>query len=235
MTRNTDLYKLNGKRIPSVTEVLRFAGLTDYSHVAPEVLEKARLRGRFVADWIDQLHSGLIMPGEMVPPEHKENQHRISAYEEFIAKTGFQVIGHEKVVIGGEGYAGQYDLYGWLPRLISVRGNKISPGWKLIDIKASYQINKTTGPQCAAYENARRQTVQRAMTENLDPLSDVQSKEWVFDNVTTAEIACLHLRPESRGGGWTLKSFDYDKELSMFLSALNVVKFRLENKIIELP
>ena len=54
--RDTSGYVVNGVRLPSVTEVLSIAGLTDFSGVPPGVLEKARVRGTQVheiTEWID--------------------------------------------------------------------------------------------------------------------------------------------------------------------------------------
>lgn len=48
-------YVLDGREIPSVTQILRFAGLDPYRHVSGSVLERACLRGSAV-HLITQLH-----------------------------------------------------------------------------------------------------------------------------------------------------------------------------------
>lgn len=50
--RDTHTYTLDGDRVPSVTTVLRAAGLLDFSHIPPTILEEARVRG-------DRVHSAV--------------------------------------------------------------------------------------------------------------------------------------------------------------------------------
>ena len=44
----THTYTLDGQAVPSVTGILRASGLIDFSHVPPDVLERARIRGTVV-------------------------------------------------------------------------------------------------------------------------------------------------------------------------------------------
>jgi hypothetical protein len=42
------VYTLDGERVPSVTQILKHAGVIDFSHVPPPILETARQRGTHV-------------------------------------------------------------------------------------------------------------------------------------------------------------------------------------------
>lgn len=112
MTRRTDLYQLDGVRVPSVTEILNLAGLVDYSKVQPEYLERARASGSLMHEWIHLLTEGHISADDEPPPEIAGE---VKAYLRFVAESGFQATASEQVVVNPVlRYAGTFDLRGTL-------------------------------------------------------------------------------------------------------------------------
>jgi len=80
------LYLIQGKPVPSVTQVLHSAGLSaDYSMVAPEVLERKRIIGEYVHKATQYLDEGCL-DLETVDPEI---QGYLTGYEKFIRESGF--------------------------------------------------------------------------------------------------------------------------------------------------
>lgn len=83
---DTHTYRSDGVVIPSVTDCLSSAGLSDFSGIAPDVLERKRVLGQHVhsaCEYLDQ--NDLIW--ESVRPECVPY---ISAYKKFKFDTGFQ-------------------------------------------------------------------------------------------------------------------------------------------------
>ncbi len=202
--RDPNLYRINGERVPSVTEILRIAGLNDFSMIDPEVLEKARLRGLYIADYIDEIEQGLILPDEQ-PEDHKE---RIAAYRSWKEEVGFHTLSNECLVLSTEfGFAGTFDLYG-IPARGKFQGKRC-----LIDVKASYSLSPTTGVQLAGY--------QLAMVEQPDVPVDV------------ILALHLQPEGRSKKG-YQFKPYDYQQELPVFLAALAITKWKLEHKKAEI-
>ena len=81
------LYLVQGRTVPSVTQVLHSAGLgANYSMVPPEVLERKRTIGLFVHQATHYLDEGSLEL-ESVDPEL---QPYLSAYQRFLSESGFQ-------------------------------------------------------------------------------------------------------------------------------------------------
>lgn len=134
------MYTLNGRRVPSVTQVL--APMNDYSMVPPDILEAARIFGQHVHEAVDLFNrdeldiSSLDLP--LVP--------FVSAWSKFLDESGAVVIASEQAVAHEQlGYAGTPDLvlvWGTRRRLV------------VPDIKATAVIPPTVGLQTSAYAKA---------------------------------------------------------------------------------
>jgi hypothetical protein len=131
-------YRLAGRRLPSVTEILGI--LVDFSDVPPAVLENARRRGEQVHAMIDldnreQLDESSVTD-ELAP--------YLEAWRRFLSESGAVVISSELRVYHAKlGYAGTADL------LLDWNGRYVLP-----DIKATSVVPKTVGVQTAAYAAA---------------------------------------------------------------------------------
>lgn len=140
MTRQTLHYRVGGKRLPSVTEILALAGVaTDFERVPPEVLERARQRGADVAAWIEQDELGQVL----VPSP--EIAGYVAAYQKFRAEVPFRVLAVEEPVLNVRyGYGGTLDLRGMEH---TVAGDQ---GW-ILDVKCTYAVPEEAGLQLAGY------------------------------------------------------------------------------------
>ena len=130
----THCYTVNGRVLPSVTQVLTAAGFVDPRFYTDE----ACARGTAVHAAVQQFHAG----GELGPVE-AEYAPFLDAYLTFTDLTGYAVEASEQRVYDPlRGYAGTYDLLGTLP--------SYHAGRDLIDIKTG-SIPTWVGYQTAAY------------------------------------------------------------------------------------
>lgn len=142
----THEYFVEGKRVPSVTQVL--SGLVDYSRIDSQVLEEAKQRGHHVHRMIEYWAAGVLdvsgLPDWMKP-----------AYEnwmQFVSDSGFELIASEKRVYHKVlRYAGTLDLRGKMRKFGDVHG--------VLDLKRSLLAGPVIGLQLAGYQ----------MAENLQP------------------------------------------------------------------
>lgn len=142
--RRTDLYKVDGHSVSSVTETMGSCGLHDFSAVDPQVLEYARERGV-------KVHAGChdIRMGHMVAADEPDAEVRgyLEAFEDFMLITGFETVYSEHVVVSKQyRYAGTLDLAGYFHNL-KVPSDRIF----VIDTKAVAVISLATAVQTAGY------------------------------------------------------------------------------------
>lgn len=131
-------YTLNGKPVPSVSEILR--PIVDYSMVPPDVLAAAAEFGKNVhlathlydlgeLDWSS-------LDAELVP--------YVETWKRFIEESGAIVIASEQPVAHGvHKYCGTPD------RILLLRDEIIVP-----DLKSTSTVPRSVGPQTAAYAEA---------------------------------------------------------------------------------
>jgi len=132
-------YKWHGKQVPSVTTILKSAGIVD----AAWYTEEARIRGTHVHQAAQFYDEGDLAPGSIRP----EIQPYMDAYVKFKRDTGFYPILIEQKVIHTKGYAGTLDRVGWLnDRLVQ------------IDLKSG-GIPKWAGLQTEAYKQALEEMI----------------------------------------------------------------------------
>lgn len=134
-------YALDGLPLPSVTSIVKAAGLgTDYSNVPPEILEKARRRGIWLHDAYERIARGEDV-GE-TPPDYAGY---VDGCRRFVDDTHYQCIRAEQSVYHPQWlYAGRYDQKGWLA------GERTG-----VDFKNVAQVDHVyTAVQLAAYREA---------------------------------------------------------------------------------
>jgi hypothetical protein len=136
-------YTLDGRKVPSVTGVLK-ALPNDYAMVDPAVLEQAAGLGRAVhklieLDLADRLDVNSL-DDELVD--------YLLQWQAFRATSGFQpILSEARVASPRYRYAGTLDLFGRLNgRLV------------LIDAKRTAAVPRSAGPQTAGYELALRES-----------------------------------------------------------------------------
>lgn len=134
----THTYRLAGKRLPSVTEVLGI--LVDFSDVPPATLENARRRGTEVHAMVDLFNREQLdessVSDELAP--------YLDAWKLFLTESGAVVISSEiRVYHAKLGYAGTADL------LLDWNGRYVLP-----DVKATWAVPRTVGAQTAGYAEA---------------------------------------------------------------------------------
>ena len=129
------LYVVEGRPVPSVTQVLHAAGLgADYSMVPPGVLERKRVIGEYVHRATQYLDEGCLDLETVDPEVHPY----LSAYERFLAESGFrpQLIEHRLVSrVAGILCGGTVDRVGLMngkPWLIDLKCvDRLYPGFAL--------------------------------------------------------------------------------------------------------
>lgn len=133
----THRYQINGKDVPSVTQVLGMANL--YAFIDKQLLAKAARFGTAVHKATELYDAGTLdynsLDAALVP--------YLEGWRKFLTDTQFQIINSEEIVGSSLGYAGTYDRIGLL-------NGKLT----LLDIKTSETIPKTTPLQLSAYSSA---------------------------------------------------------------------------------
>lgn len=133
----THTYRLGERVLPSVTQILRDAGVVDFSApwFTPEVLE----RGSFVHQAIALDVEGALDEDTLDPALAPY----LAGWRLFLAETGYEVERWETPVVDPVlGYAGTLDGI--------LRGRDAGPRRLLIDIKRGFY--PSAGPQTAAYK-----------------------------------------------------------------------------------
>lgn len=127
-------YRWNGKRIPSVTQILD--PFVDLSRIPADVLERKRLIGTAVHAAIELDCAGDLDDDSIAPAWSGY----FAGWRKFRAESGFTIEHSERQEYSPLGYAGTLDLMGELPKHRA-----------LIDAKCTTSLYPTVGPQTAAY------------------------------------------------------------------------------------
>lgn len=141
MSRNSFAYVDGaGRRLVSVTEALKIAGLVDLSNIPSATLERARQRGVDTHSFVEGIALGLI--DDETPDPRIEGY--VTGFRRFVAESGFVTSAAEhRVIHATYGYAGTIDLLG-----------EIGAAAWLLDLKATASIPPEAKPQTAAYRMA---------------------------------------------------------------------------------
>lgn len=191
----THTYRLDGEVIPSVTTLL--SPLTEYAGIPKAVMEKAAERGNNVHKACEMFLWGTLdedlLDEEYVP--------YLSAFKQFMDDTGFVVeLIEERVFHKKLRYAGTVDLGGVFPGL----GRRTKSHRAIIDIKTTFKLMRSVGPQLAGYNDA---------------WSSMKTGE-KFD-----ERYALQLK---KTGKYVLEPLKSKTDSNVFLSCLNIYNFMLE-------
>lgn len=146
--RRTDLYKVKGLRVASVTEMMKAVGLAEgFDMIDPEVLEHARLRGERIHAITDAIDNDMLWDDD---PLDEELAPYIQAYMKFKEETGFVVERSEHVVVSASYYyAGTLDRTGYFTKL------RVPEEQEFVgDLKAVAMVSPVTRIQTAAYGHA---------------------------------------------------------------------------------
>lgn len=142
-------YFLDGKKLPNVTSIL--APLSTYAGVPQHILETAAERGNYVHKACEMLIWETLDEDSL----SEESKPYIAAFKKFLADTGFAAeqteerIFHKTLL-----YAGTLDIGGVFP----VRGRMKKPKRALVDLKTTFKLLQSVGPQTAAYFEAWNST-----------------------------------------------------------------------------
>lgn len=142
-------YRVGGRLVPSVTQILAPLSSAEYRHVDRAVMEAAAALGTAVHKMIEldvraTLDTDSLSDG--LRPYY-------GAWRNFRALSGFRmVLSESRVYSSRYGYAGTLDLAGWL-------GDRFA----IIDAKRTAAVPRTTGPQTAGYEQALREHAEHAV------------------------------------------------------------------------
>ena len=137
---DTHTYSVNGKVIPSVTQILNIAN--DFGFVNKELLDRASRFGKAVhkaTELYDACELNEAILDENLLPY-------LDGWKLFLSDTNFRVISSEGRVYSKHGYAGTYDRLGYLDGRLT-----------LLDIKTSTTVARSTSLQLAAYEQAYKE------------------------------------------------------------------------------
>lgn len=137
-------YTLEGRCLPNVTSIME--PLCEYTRIPRHVLDAAAMRGQHVHRACELYLWGLLdersLDEEYIP--------YLEAFKRFLSETGFVAESiEERVYHKTLLYAGTMDLGGVLPG----RGRK-GDKRALIDIKTTFKLMASVGPQTAAYADA---------------------------------------------------------------------------------
>ena len=182
-------YWVGDRQVPGVTATLQDAGLVDFSGVPPDVLEEARVRGT-------ETHRATQLDddGQLDERTLAENvRPRLQAWRDFRAERQFEPIVIEQIVYSQRHYFG-----GTLDRVGIVPPNRII----LLDLKATYVIPRSVGPQTAAY--------QLAYNEGLETMPI--DERW-----------CVHLRADGR---YEVHPLTDPMDRAVWLAALTLARWR---------
>jgi hypothetical protein len=182
-------YHVNGKKAVSVTEALSV--LEDWGNIPKELVEKAGRFGKAVHKAVELWFLGKLDMDSM-------DQHLIpylDGYRNFVSRYEVQVVAIEQPVASAAlMVAGTPDL------VCRLNGRS---GLSVVDVKSTYAIPPTVGPQTAGYAELY------GATHGEKPKTRF----------------CLHLNP-NYPDGYRLIPLKEKNDYSLFISSLNVYQFR---------
>jgi len=147
-------YTLNGKKVPSVTQILEEGGLIDFSGVPPEILESARQLGTNVHKTLE-LWDGDDLALEGLDPVLMKY---LARWRDWKTLTGFSCLCVEKILVSEEDhYAGTADrigVYGDDLCILDIKTSTLTKTKKGDYDSLSKKKIKTLGVQLAGYCNA---------------------------------------------------------------------------------
>jgi hypothetical protein len=141
---STHTYRVNGTVLPSVTQILEFAGISDFSGVPAEVLARAQKRGTAVhnAAWYDDQND---LDESTLDPTITGY---LTAWRKFKAENGVTVKLIEQRVYSPLGFVGTFDRLIEMPKwgevMPDLKTGEESPSWR---IQLAAYLKGFHGPQ----------------------------------------------------------------------------------------
>lgn len=171
-------YFINGKKVPSVTQVLSLAG--EFKYVNKDVLERAAKFGTAVhkaTELYDQNNLNLDNLDPALMPY-------LQAWKKFLNETNFKILEIEKIVGSNRmGYAGTIDRIGYI-------GDDLT----LLDIKTTTTIARTVPLQLGAYAAAWNENnpnfIKKRICVQLKPLKYIIKP---YTNILDYQMFCNFL------------------------------------------
>lgn len=206
MARDTSAYQVDGRRVPSVTEVLSLAGVSSFGGgcgIDPDVLAKAAHRGHRVHEWTEWLDDSSRRDDAEPSPLGIEGY--CDAYHAFKDESGFKPQHVEYVVVNdSRRYAGTIDRIGSIELLKDERPI-------VLDLKTSAMLAPEVRLQLSGYRMAF------AAEQGTDP-KDYQR-------------ASLQL---TKDGKYKLKFFEDAADDFDWIACIRVAHFRLRHGMAKL-
>jgi hypothetical protein len=151
MSRKTDLYQVDGIRVPSVTEILKIAGLINYDDAPSSLLERKRRIGTEVHQWCEMIDQQMLEPEGVIDDE--EISGYVGAYLAFCRDAQPKIIECEQPVVNE-----RYRYAGTLDRTLEMTG--LHRPLAVLDIKTG-EPAKWMALQLAGYEMCLEQPHRR--------------------------------------------------------------------------
>lgn len=214
MPRDVSAYVIDGMRVPSVTEGLHIAGMSNFGGIPPSVLEHARRRGGAVHEWTDgfdqEYRSAALLPATMEDfrdeclPYDSELHGYCRAWVRFRIEMRFsvQLIEHAAVSVVGR-YAGTVDRTGTFADSEDV---------EVVDTKCVYALSPVTALQTAGY----------AMLDGIGG----------DGGNTMPGRRAVQLRPD---GTYRTKRYVRQSDFADWMGIMRSVHFKLRNGLAEIP
>jgi hypothetical protein len=137
-------YTIDGRKVPSVTTVLRPVTAHEYRAVDRETMERTALLGQAVHKLIELDLAGTLDEDSLSDPLRPY----LAMWRQFLAQSGFKMLLSEQIVHSARyGYAGRMDLAG-----------KLNNRFAVIDAKRTAAVPRSAGPQTSAYRDALAET-----------------------------------------------------------------------------
>jgi hypothetical protein len=175
----THTYTVNGQVVPSVTQVIRNAGLINFDMVKPDILERKALLGKLVhqaCHYYDENDLPEELPEEVVE--------RLESYKLFRTETGYKPDCNEVRMIAsihGMKFGMQFDSIGMLHGRLT-----------LVDLKTGADEHPAWGVQTAAYELGLKHTVKyQRIAVQLKPERKYKVHSYNDPGDAQIFIACL--------------------------------------------
>lgn len=185
----THTYTLDGRIIPGVTSIIENAGLSDFSKINPDVLERAQKFGNAVHTTcylydINDLDKGSLDPA--LKPY-------LDAWIKFKRDTGFMTLDSEQIVYSKKhNYAGTYDKLGIMNGRVAYK--------TLVDIKSGTTLPKSIALQTSAYMEAhnegksRDEKIKWRLVVQLLEDGTYRMQEYKEKSDFSVFLACLNIR-----------------------------------------
>lgn len=198
-------YSMGSRPVPGVTDVLESVGITDFEFVNADVLEYAKQLGTAVHSACEMYDNGILEPDsvDLVVFPYLEGWLK---FKSDYGIEGGGVLENELIV---------YDpIYCYAGKLDKIA--KIGEKMVLLDIKSG-EKTRAAPIQTSAYLRAHQDHSLLETVENTHRVMPPDIERW-----------CIYLDEE--GGYQRVIHRDYEKDISIFLSALSVYVYKQNNR-----